>query len=290
MFFCGYCGAQLPEGARFCVKCGAPVYVNNAQNSRRLDPRTIENVRHKHELLLFGICIFLNFVVIFVLIYQKNGYGIMFALLTIYMLYELFAATRALAVRVSEKNFPEIYDKSVEFAEKLGLDKVPAVYVAQEGGIINAFASAIFGRRYAQLNAEIVEVAYLEHKDFSTVFFVLGHELAHIKLNHVTPINVLLTLFGRLVPVFGPMLSRAREYSCDRISQLLNQSDCLASIMLLYAGRHLYKYVDVQDYLYSVQQERGFFLWLFNLNSSHPIGPKRVAALADPKWRSGKLL
>jgi hypothetical protein len=46
----------------------------------------------------------------------------------------------------------------------------------------------------------------------------------------------------------------------------------------------------VEDYLYSGQKERGFFLWLYNLNSSHPIGPKRVAALADPELRDGKLL
>jgi Zn-dependent protease with chaperone function len=256
----------------------------------QLDPTIMEMARHKRELLLFWICALLNIIVIVSLFYQEVSYVVFLVILTIYMLYEIYAMTRARAVRVSEKNFPEVYYKSVEFATKLGLDKVPAVYITQEGGMINAFASAVFGRRYAQLNAEIVEVAYLEHKDFRTVFFVLGHEFAHIYYKHVAPHNILLILFGRLIPVIGPMLSRAREYSCDRLSQYLNQSDCVDGIMLLYTGRHLYKYVDINEYLINAEQEKGLFLWLYNLNASHPIGPKRVAALADPLSRDGELL
>lgn len=294
VIFCSSCGARLLNEARFCVKCGAPVGGAEAQNIEPLDQAAIKKAMHKHELLLFGICVFLNITVIIVLLSWESGreasYVFLLVIATIYMIYELFAMTRARAVRVSEKNFPEIYAKSIEFSKKLGMDRVPAVYVTQEGGAINAFASAVFGRRYAQLNAEVVEVAYLEHKDFSTVFYILGHELAHIKLKHVAPGNILLILFGKLVPIFGPMLSRAREYSCDRISQLLNQNNCIGAIMMLYTGRHLYKYVNVEDYLYHAQKERGFFLWLYNLNASHPIGPKRVAALADPNLKDGKLL
>jgi hypothetical protein len=60
--------------------------------------------------------------------------------------------------------------------------------------------------------------------------------------------------------------------------------------MILSAGRHLYKYVDVGDYLENAKKERGLFLWFVNMMASHPITIKRTQALADPTKKSGKLL
>jgi len=205
-------------------------------------------------------------------------------------LYTLYAKVRAYSVKVTEKNFPEIYYKSVEFSKKLGLKKVPEVYIQQGNGVINAFAMAVFGRRISMLHAELVDVAYMEeNKDFETVYFVLAHEFAHIYLNHVSiPVNLSIA-FSRIIPIFSPAFSRAREYSCDKIAQVLTDSNGLPGIMVLSVGRRLYKKVDIDNYLDTVKKQKGFFLWYTNLMASHPIFPKRVAALTDPQQRSGKL-
>jgi len=280
--------------------------------------KEIMKARHKREGILFVICVFINIIIVGSLIAQgissyaidpfmydtiedlyyysgmagANGVAIlsMFVVMLIYTLYMTYARVRAQSIRVTEDNFPEIYYKSIELARLLRLRKVPPVYITQGNGIINAFASAVIGRRYALLHAEIVEVAYLEHKDFEAVYFVLAHEFAHIYLKHVTLLNNLLILFSRMVPVLGHMLSRAREYSCDRIAQLITGCDFPDGIMILYAGRHLYKYVDVNAYLSAAKKEKGFFLWLTHVLSTHPIAPKRIAALIDPQKKSGRLL
>jgi len=227
---------------------------------------------------------------------EDGGYGdfmwlvFLSPFIILFSMYFWLAVTRAYAIRVTEKNFPEIYHKSVEYSKRLGLRKVPAVYIEQQNGVINAFAAAVIGKRYAGLNAELVDVAYMEHKDFEPVYFVLAHEFGHIYYKHVTFWHNLLVYVAHLIPVIGSMHSRSREYSCDRIAQLLTGYDGAEEFMVITAGRHLYKYVDVQDYLETCKKERGIGVWFVNLFASHPITPKRIAALADPKRKSGRLL
>jgi Zn-dependent protease with chaperone function len=60
-------------------------------------------------------------------------------------------------------------------------------------------------------------------------------------------------------------------------------------MMALIAGKHLYKQVDMEDYIMQAQHAKnGFFITLYNLTSSHPIMSKRVLALLEGKG-SGKL-
>lgn len=278
-----------------------------------LSKNEIKKIRHKCELPLLGVCVFINIIAIAVLV----DLGIMMAgdsdnaamaalnevtggvnpillifftaALVILAMHRHNARTRSKAVRVSENNFPEIYNKSVEFSIKLGLKTVPPVYIAHENGIVSAFAASIIGRRYIQLNAEIVDIAYMEHRDFNVVYFVLGHEFGHIYFKHTTPAYHMETLFSKVIPILGTALSRAQEYSCDRISQLLNEGECVNEAMTLCVGRHLYKYVDTSAYLADAKKEKGIFLWFVNLMEDHPINSKRIAAIADPERKSGKL-
>ena len=54
------------------------------------------------------------------------------------------------------------------------------------------------------------------------------------------------------------------------------------------AGKHLYKSIDIEDYLNYANEVRGFFVWCYNLSSSHPIMPKRIKAL-EMEEGSGQL-
>jgi Zn-dependent protease with chaperone function len=129
----------------------------------------------------------------------------------------------------------------------------------------------------------------MENKDFDAVYFVMAHEFGHQYCKHPTFHYSLLTFVGRLIPVFGPLLSRSQEYSADRIAQLLMDNDCVDKAMTLIAGRHLYKYIHARDYIDDEENQKGLFMWIVNLTASHPVMPKRIAALADPQKKSGKL-
>ena len=245
--------------------------------------------------VIIGIILFILSIV--------GGIGALIILLISYlvMLYKVYADQMSYSIRVSENNYPEIYAKVLEYSYLLGWRNPPEVYVQQMNGELNAFTCWIPGRVFIQLNAEIVDIAYLEHKDFDTLFFIMAHEFGHAYLHHVQLYYTFWNTFVNFIPVIGPyflmpLLSRAREYSADRVAQALtggkNQIDCM---MLLAAGRHAYKYTNVYDYMAWVDKRRYNVLeriarFMVNMLADHPIMPYRTSAILDPYRRNGKLL
>lgn len=199
-----------------------------------------------------------------------------------------YAGYRSMSVKITEKNFPEIYEIVKEYSQKLNMKKVPTIYLVQGNGILNAFASFIPFKQYIELYADLVEVAYREHKDIDTLRFIIGHEMTHIYLGHAKLYYNYSILFANMVPILPQIASRAREYSCDRIAQRLSGSDGIDAMMSLTAGIHLYKSVDKEDYIENAKSVKGFFVWCYNLAASHPVIAKRVLALAM-KEGSGQL-
>lgn len=200
----------------------------------------------------------------------------------------MYAMYRSMSVKVSEKNFPEIYEIVKEYTARLGLKKMPNVYIIQSNGVLNAFSSFIPFKQYVELYADLVEVAYREYKDMDSIRFIIAHEMAHIKLKHATLHYNMLILFANYIPILRSTASRAREYSCDRIAQNLSGSDGIDAIMTLTSGIHLYKRVNKDDYIENAKKIKGFFVWWYNLLADHPITCKRILAL-EMKKGSGKL-
>lgn len=200
-----------------------------------------------------------------------------------------YAQYRSMSIQITENTYPEIYAIVQEFSQKMGFKKVPKVYLIQGNGVLNAFSSFIPFKQYIELYADLVEVAYREHHDMDTLRFIIGHEMGHIYYKHATMHNYYSIMFSQMIPILGSTLSRAREYSCDRLAQLLSGSDGVDAMMSLTAGIHLYKQVDKQDYINHAAQVRGLFVFCYNLVCDHPVTTKRVLALVDPQRRSGKL-
>ena len=247
-----------------------------------------------------------GFFELFVLILLAAGFlsGILSVIFMVVMyvisVYSIYAQQLSYSIRVSETNFPEIYAKVREYSQVLGLRKEPEVFVQQMNGELNAFTCWVPGRTFIQMNAEIVDIAYMENKDFDTVFFVMAHEFGHVHLHHVQLLYTIWPNLAMLVPFLGriilsPLLQRSREYSADRVAQALTGGTSqLRTMMLLSAGRHAYKYVSPADYLREISRKRlpveRFAVWVTNLLASHPIMPYRVAAIMDPEKKSGRLL
>lgn len=215
-------------------------------------------------------------------------YGLLSIVTLFFTLYLTFASVKAASLKITQNNFPEIYSLIHSYAYRLGMKRVPEAYIVQQNGMLNAFSSFIFGRQYILINTEIFEVAYREHKDMNALAFIIAHEISHIYYGHATLHYNLPILFSSNIPFFGQIASRTREFSCDRLAQRLTNYDGVRAIMMLIVDRHLYPMVDVQDYVNTTINERGFFLWLINLLSSHPTMPKRLRALIQ--WNgSGEL-
>ncbi|MCR4758686.1 MAG: M48 family metalloprotease [Oscillospiraceae bacterium] len=211
--------------------------------------------------------------------YQMFFYGIAALLIGYLGLYWIHADLRSRSIRITERNFPEIYALIHSYAERLGMN-VPEAYIVSESGVLNAFSAFLFRRQYIQINSEVFEVAYREHRDMNALAFIIAHEMAHIYYGHATLSYNLRIWFSQTLPIVGSTASRTREYSCDRLAQRMTNYDGLGAMFMLMVDRHLYKMVDTQDYLEQSVKDRGFFLWLVNLFSTHPIMQKRIRALA----------
>ena len=207
-------------------------------------------------------------------------YGAGMLLILLPSLYMYYAEVRASAVKITPRNFPEIYAMIESYAQRLGMKKVPEAYIMQQNGILNAFSAYLFGRQYIVFHTEVFEVAYREHHDMDALGFIAAHELSHIYYGHATLSYNMWILFSQMIPVLGAIASRTREYSCDRLAQHLTQNDGIEAMLMLMVDRHLYKMVDKVDYLEQAKDIGGFFIFVQNLLATHPIMPKRIRALA----------
>ena len=182
---------------------------------------------------------------------------------------------RGNAVRVSDKQFPQLYRLTVAHARRLELKEVPAVYVLQSGGVLNAFATRFSGRDFVVINSDVLELALDQGE--AAVGFIVGHELAHLWRGHLR--HRWLTLPARLVPYLGSAYSRACEYTCDRIGAACQPDGAISGLLALAAGKQLHAHVDVREFAAQAEKERNFWTKRVELMSSHPLLPKRVAAL-----------
>jgi Zn-dependent protease with chaperone function len=194
------------------------------------------------------------------------------------------------AIKLSEKQFPELYEIIKRLSNELNLNEVPEVFLIQEGGLLNAFATRLYFRRnYVVFYADIVEVAYREG-DFNSLEFIIAHELAHIRAGHVTLLYNLAIFPIAFIPVLKNILwtalSRAREYTSDRIAIRIAPLG-KKGLIVLSAGEHLYKNVNYDEYLEATKVPEGFWIWSTNLLSTHPALLRRVRAVNE--GRPGKI-
>jgi Zn-dependent protease with chaperone function len=184
---------------------------------------------------------------------------------------------RGNAVRVSERQFPLVQRLAVAHARKLGLNQVPSIYVIQSGGLLNAFATRFLGRDFVILYSDVLDLALTRGE--AAVGFIVGHELAHVARGHLK--YRWLTAPGRVFPYLGAAYSRACEYTCDRLGAFCQPDGAISGLLVLAAGKQLHAHVDVREYAAQALSEQGFWVRRAELMSSHPLLPKRVAALVE---------
>lgn len=208
------------------------------------------------------------------IVYVYCAYALAFIAFSALMHTYLIGFLRGNAIKVSEQQFPEVFEIFKNECEKLGLAKLPTLWLLQGGGLLNAFATRFKGHNHVVLYSDVLAAAYDE--GIPAVKFILGHELGHIKRNHVSFGKSLLILPARLVPFLGWAYSRSCEYTCDSIGYTLAPEGAEKGILILAAGRELYKKVDVREMIASAHKEKGFALWFAGICSTHPHIVKRI--------------
>ena len=182
---------------------------------------------------------------------------------------------RGNGIRVSERQFPEVYAIYTAELQKLGIRREPKLYCVQSNGVFNAFATRMAFRNYIVIYTEILQAAY--EKGTDAVAFVLAHELGHIKRGHLVK-NFFISPAAVILPL-RLAYSRACEYTCDLIGREASSEKGVDGLLILAAGRKLGSRVNIPEYVEKARGERGFWVWFAEFMSTHPNLPKRIARL-----------
>lgn len=244
-------------------------------NSYNLDPSLIHKKENRYFVLALVFSVFM-YLSLFISIIGLFIIPVL-VLIPLFAQALMMANIRTNGVRISPGQFPEVFATVQEQCAKMGFSTVPDVYVMESSGILNAFASRFFGRNMVVLYSDLFEL--IESGGSRELTFVITHELAHIKRNHLT--KQLLIFPALWFPFIGEAYSRACEYTCDRMAAYFtNDAEAaMNGLTILAIGKTLYKRVDREQYLIQSSQEKGLFVWLAEKLSTHPPLPKRIYAI-----------
>ncbi|WP_338471563.1 M48 family metallopeptidase [Niallia sp. XMNu-256] len=234
---------------------------------------------HHKEGVYFALTLLVSILTYVALLFSIIGIVIIAAIILVsYFFHALsMASIRRNGVRLSERQFPEIYEKAVKLAHNMEIEKMPAIYVMESMGIMNAFATRFFGKNMVVIYSEIFDLS--EEKRNDELLFVLAHEFAHIKRRHVL-VHMLL-LPAMFIPFLGEAYLRACEYTCDRYAAYYidNVDAAKEALSMLAIGKRLSSKMNKEAFVQQISEESGFFAWLSEKLSSHPHLPKRINAL-----------
>ncbi|WP_214796377.1 MULTISPECIES: M48 family metallopeptidase [unclassified Exiguobacterium] len=243
------------------------------------------NLVHKREKLYFSLLVAASVLVLILgVVLTVASFGLFLWIIGTIVSLSLFTHwiqigyIRTNGVKVTARQFTELHDMVQRVGADMGIRLLPDVYILQAGGVLNAFATRFFQKNMVILYSDVVELTRTGQT--KEVEFVIAHELAHIRRNHVQKQWVV--LLGSIIPFLGSAYSRACEYTCDRMAAHYIQDFGAAkrALTVLAIGGPLAKEVNEFDYLYEASRENGFIAKYSELLSTHPTLPKRIASIA----------
>ncbi|WP_078429809.1 M48 family metallopeptidase [Alkalihalobacterium alkalinitrilicum] len=239
---------------------------------------------HKHENLMYGVCVLISITLVIYLLLSIIGALILFivGLVSFFSHAISMSHIQVNGVRLKVNQFPELYNRVEEISSKMELSKLPEVYIVESGGLLNAFATKVFsflGKNIVVLYSDFVDICLKSNGN--EIDYVIAHELAHIKRNHI---RKFFFIFPALwIPFIGTSYSRMAEYTCDRMAAYYTEKpeDAIKGLLVLAAGRRLYKGVNLKEYLEQYNDKKGLFVTLMELLSTHPPIPKRIQEIEN---------
>jgi Zn-dependent protease with chaperone function len=191
---------------------------------------------------------------------------------------------RGSAVRLGPDQFPELHGVVERLARRMGMTEVPATYLMQAGGTLNAFATRFLRSHIIVLYSDLLEAC---GENTAARDMIIAHELGHIKSGHLRWHWFLLP--AGIVPFLLTALSRAREYTCDRygLAGAGSAEGAGLGLAILAAGAKHGPSVNRQELVRQrADVERSGLMTIGEWLGTHPPLSKRLAAI-DPSLGAG---
>ncbi len=209
-------------------------------------------LRVKGERTAFVVLLILIATLTYIFI-ETNLYLIAAAILGGFVYIRLLQAQQlGNSIRVSEHQLPEIYQLVIHCSKRLGLKKIPNVFITQDP-TMNAYTMGFKAPYIIVLNSGLVEALTPEE-----LIFVIGHEMGHIKFWHSMLLSLLYPIGKNFV--FVDLLigfwGRKTEYTSDRCGLVCVRikDSALRAILKVATGKKAGGSIDL-DYLSTQLQE-----------------------------------
>ncbi|MBI3337123.1 MAG: M48 family metallopeptidase [Candidatus Staskawiczbacteria bacterium] len=210
------------------------------------------------------------------------GFVIYILAIILFILFSHFLSLghiRMNGIKIGHNQFTNLWEAANKLSKSIGMRTPPNIYVINGNGILNAFATKLIFKRVIVIYSDLAE-ALMESGDTKQVEAVMAHEIGHHVLGHTRWINLLI-LPAQFAPFLGKALSRAREYSADRVMLALVPELKVGqkALIKLAGGKMWGNMANVDIFIKQGKEEKGFFAWLSEVFSTHPHLVKRMHKL-----------
>jgi Zn-dependent protease with chaperone function len=179
------------------------------------------------------------------------------------------------SVRVSQDNFPEIYDVLLEVKKRLKYNKKIDIYIVEDGSV-NAFLFSCFQTRFIVLNSAVVAGMPME-KCRNEWIWVIGRFVGALRVKHLR-FDLLAAVVSGIeqLKVFNLLIlpyQRAVQYSGDQIGVALcgDLNASFSAFNKLLVGKDIAGQVQFKGLVQQASQlKMSFFGWISKALSSHP--------------------
>jgi Zn-dependent protease with chaperone function len=256
--FCGKCGQLNSDRDEFCVKCGKGIKSSeedSGQDTSRLkqvfpglSPRFYEHPDERKTLkAMQGIPLTGEVMKQFFKYWHNINYEV---------------SLTAGSVRITESHFSQTYEIFKECGDILDLKKLPKFYVSHDSrahacttGVDDTFL--------------VVSSALLDLMTRDELYFIIGHEMGHIKSNHIlyhdlaSWIKHIATVAGNLTFGIGEIVGmglmtaiinwiKKSEFTADRAGLIACQDVDVATkalIKLALGSKKLFSQISINEYI-----------------------------------------
>ncbi|NOR47135.1 MAG: M48 family metalloprotease [Methanosarcinaceae archaeon] len=188
------------------------------------------------------------------------------------------------SVKVSENQYPEIYNIVQECSKSLNLSAIPDVFIINSSGTTNAIAIRFLSKKFVLLYSELVDLMIFNKQDMGMdeLKMIIGHELAHHAAGHTSPLKNILLSPAMFIPFLGNAYSRACELTADRIGAAFTQdmeASKRALVALACGSDALAGETNIESFLQQEKDVPSIAGFISELYSSHPRMTIRIKEL-----------
>ncbi|MCI0338096.1 MAG: FHA domain-containing protein [Acidobacteria bacterium] len=184
-------------------------------------------------------------------------------------------------VRVSPRQFPELYELAVIAAGRLSSPAVP-VYV-KRASEMNIYTLGLWQGPLIVLTSSLVD-----QMEPDNLQFFIGREIGHVQAGHtwlrtlLRPLGTDVPIIGRLLNsvVFGDWINRA-EFTADRAGFIACRSltTSVSTMLKFGVGIRLYEKLDIKEFLQQINEVRNMSGHLTEILAEQPYLTQRVRLL-----------